>query len=299
MLKSEQAEISQLRKESDTSMLHFIALDLDGTLLHTSKGLTDRTRTILTKYIEQGAHVVVASGRSYASLPQEVLSVPGIEYAITSNGAAICKTSSGEKLFHFPLKPVCVRQLLDLIAETGAVFETFINGIPYAMADYVSHPTRYGASEHAIPYIQRTRKPVSNLLTFAYEHLNELDCIDLITSSPEQKQLLSERVHNISGIYITSSVPYLLEISDAAAGKGAAVRKLAEYLHIPTKDIAAFGNEENDVDMIQFAGIGVAVANSPAHVQAAADYVTLSNDEDGVAVFLEQLYHDDMSSKTQ
>ncbi len=280
-------------------MLRLIALDLDGTLLHTDKGLTDRTRTILTTYMEQGTHVVVASGRSYASLPQEVMSVPGIEYAITSNGAAVCKKSTGEKLFHFPLKPACAHQLLQLIADTGAVFETFLDGVPYAAAEYVSHPTRYGASDHAIPYIQRTRKPVPDLLAFAREHLEELDCIDLITASPEQKQLLLDRVREIPGIYITSSVPYLLEISDAAAGKGAAVRKLSDYLGIPPENIAAFGNAENDMDMMQFAGFGVAVANSPAHVQAAADYVTLSNDEDGVAVFLEQLYRGDLPSSAK
>ena len=155
-------------------MLHLIALDLDGTLLHTDKGLTDRTRTILTTYMEQGTHVVVASGRSYASLPQEVMSVPGIEYAITSNGAAVCKKRTGEKLFHFPLKPACAHQLLQLIADTGAVFETFLDGVPYAAAEYVSHPTRYGASDHAIPYIQRTRKPVPDLLAFAREHLEDV-----------------------------------------------------------------------------------------------------------------------------
>ncbi|MCD8356938.1 MAG: Cof-type HAD-IIB family hydrolase [Clostridia bacterium] len=271
-------------------MLHLIALDLDGTLLHTDKGLTDRTRSILLKYMEQGTHVVVASGRSYASLPQEVLAVPGIEYVITSNGAAICKKSTGEKIFHFPLKHTCASQLLQLIAETGAVFETFLDGVPYADADYVNNPTKYGASPHSIPYIQRTRKPVPNLLSFAADHIHTLDCIDLITATPEQKQMLLTKLLTIPGIYITSSVPYLLEISDEAAGKGSAVRKLSAYLDIPAKDIAAFGNEENDMDMMKFAGIGVAVANSPDHVKAAADYVTLSNDEDGVAVFLEKLY---------
>lgn len=276
-------------------MIRLIALDLDGTLLHTDKGLTDRTQTILTTYIKQGTHVVIASGRSYASLPQEVLSVPGIEYAITSNGVAICKKSTGEKLFHFPLKPACAQRLLQLIADTGAVFETFLDGVPYAVADYVHHPTRYGAAEHAIPYIQRTRKPVQDLVAFAQQHLNELDCIDLITANAQQKQQLLALAQEIPGIYITSSVPYLLEISDAAAGKGAAVQKLASYLDISPKDIAAFGNAENDVDMMQFAGIGVAVANSPDNVKAVADYVTLSNDADGVAVFLEQLYHGEVS----
>ena len=85
-----------------------------------------------------------------------------------------------------------------------------------------------------------------------------------------------------------SSVPHLLEISDASAGKGAALRRLAQHLDIPREQIAAFGNEENDLDMIAFAGVGVAVANSPAHVRDCANFVTGSNDEDGVADFLER-----------
>ncbi|MDO4175027.1 MAG: Cof-type HAD-IIB family hydrolase [Eubacteriales bacterium] len=272
-------------------MLRLIALDLDGTLLHTDKGLTDRTRNILTAYMRQGTHIVVASGRSYASLPHDVMAVPGIEYVITSNGVAVCRKSTGKKLFHTPLQPDCVRQLLQLLAETDAVFELFVDGVPYANLDYVQNPTKYGASSHAIPYIQRTRKPVSDLTAFAQEHIQELDCIDLITASPEEKQQLLQLLRDIPGLYITSSVPYLVEISDAAAGKGAAVRKLAAYLGIMPEEIAAFGNAENDMDMMAFAGIGVAVANSPQHVRAAADYVTLSNDEDGVAVFLETLLY--------
>lgn len=276
-------------------MLRLIALDLDGTLLHTDKGLTKRTRNILLTYIKQGTHVVIASGRSYSSLPLDVMSVPGIEYAITSNGVSICRNSSGEKIFYTPLQPDCVQQLLQLIEKTGAVFEIFLDGVPYASADYVDNPTKYGASAHAIPYIQRTRRPVADLISFTHEHMQELDCIDLITVNPEEKQLLLQKLQAISGLYITSSVPYLIEISDASAGKGAAVRKLAAYLNIPPEEIAAFGNAENDMDMMEFAGIGVAVANSPQNVRDAADYVTLSNDEDGVAFFLEKLQHNDIS----
>ena len=92
-------------------MLRMIALDLDGTLLRSDKTLSARTRQVLESYIAKGTHVVVASGRSYDSLPQEVLSVPGIDYAITSNGVVIFHRPTGEKLFYSPLKPAACRTL--------------------------------------------------------------------------------------------------------------------------------------------------------------------------------------------
>lgn len=106
-------------------MLRMIALDLDGTLLRSDKTLSARTRQVLESYIAKGTHVVVASGRSYDSLPQEVLSVPGIDYAITSNGVVICHRPTGEKLFYSPLKPACTQQLLSLIKRIRPSLKCF------------------------------------------------------------------------------------------------------------------------------------------------------------------------------
>lgn len=271
-------------------MLRMIALDLDGTLLHDDKGLTRRSKNILQQYIDRGTHVVVASGRAFASLPEEVMAVSGIEYAITSNGVSICRHSTGEKIFHRTLRSDCAEKLLELIRANAYTFETFIDGMPYADERYVKSPTDFGTPEYAVPYVQRTRKPVKELLDFAHKHMDELDCIDLIIpDDAELRQSVLEKVGGIDGLYITSSVPHLIEISDESAGKGAAVRRLAEYLGIDPSEIAAFGNAENDVDMIRFAGIGVAVSNSPMDVKKEADYITMSNNEDGVAFFLEQL----------
>ena len=200
----------------------------------------------------------------------------------------ICHRPTGEKLFYSPLKPACTQQLLSLIQTHHAEFEVFLDGVPYADAAFVAHPTAYGLPDAATQYIQSTRKPVENLLSFTQEHIQELDCLDFITIDQQKRKLLSQQLEQISGIYVTSSVPHLLEISDASAGKGAALRRLAQHLDIPREQIAAFGNEENDLDMIAFAGVGVAVANSPAHVRDCANFVTGSNDEDGVADFLER-----------
>lgn len=123
-------------------MLRMIALDLDGTLLRSDKTLSARTRQVLESYIAKGTHVVVASGRSYDSLPQEVLSVSGIDYAITYNGVVICHRPTGEKLFYSPLKPACTQQLLSLIQTHHAEFEVFLDGVPVCRCSVRGAPHR-------------------------------------------------------------------------------------------------------------------------------------------------------------
>ena len=99
------------------------------------------------------------------------------------------------------------------------------------------------------------------------------------------RRIISEQVE---GIYLTSSVPTLLEISDEKAGKATALAFLADYLQIPQEATVAFGNAENDIDMICWAGVGVAVENSPEEVRRAADEITRTNDADGVARWIER-----------
>ena len=94
------------------------------------------------------------------------------------------------------------------------------------------------------------------------------------------------------GAYITSSSPRLIEISDAEAGKGASLRRLCDILKIPASAVAAFGNGDNDADMLAFAGLGVAMKNATAACIASADLVCGSNDEHGVAQMLYKIIGD-------
>lgn len=142
---------------------------------------------------------------------------------------------------------------------------------------------RFGASAYSVNYVRRTRRPVEDIYAFLREHGEELDSLDLITGDMNLKAKLREQIAaEVQDIYLTSSVSTLLEISDVHAGKASGLWFLAEYLGIRREEIAAFGNAENDVDMMRWAGLGIAVANSPEDVCAAADEVVPSNDEDGV-----------------
>ena len=98
-----------------------------------------------------------------------------------------------------------------------------------------------------------------------------------------------DRAKRLQGVSVTSSSPRLIEISDSRAGKGAALKRLAQMLSVAPEHIAAFGNGDNDADMLSFAGLGIAVANASEKCLAAADCICPENDANGVAQTIEKL----------
>ena len=130
---------------------------------------------------------------------------------------------------------------------------------------------------------------MEDLEAFAWEHRASLDCVSIRVADKDERSRLEARLQTVPDIMVTASMPTLVEAGSGLAGKGAALERLAQLLRIPREAVLAFGNEENDMDMLSFAGTGVAVENSPEIVKRAADAVTDSNDEDGVAVFLEKM----------
>lgn len=167
-----------------------IALDLDRTTLNSAGQLSERNRKAMEQAIESGIQIAVASGRSLDSLPAAVLEIPGIRYAITSNGAAVYDLEERTCLRQYKLTAEAVRDILRWTEEADVTFEAFIDGKPYAEKDYVEDPVRFGAMPQSIPYIQGTREPVENMRHFIQRHEEELDCIDVVVKSEEYKRQL-------------------------------------------------------------------------------------------------------------
>lgn len=271
-----------------TEAIRCVALDLDGTTLNSQGKLSERTRQAIQAALERRIHVIVASGRPVSSLPEEVVGIPGIRYAVTSNGAVVRDLETGEILREYKLTPEAAEEILKLTEGMDVAYETFIAGIPYAQASYVADPVRYGAAATAVSYVRRTRKPVEDIRGFIRRHKEELDSIDVVIR--EGKEALWKKLETqVEDIYVTSSVPQLLEISYKEAGKASGVRFLLGRLKIAREHLAAFGDGDNDSGMLRLAGVGVAVANAVPGCLAAADRITGSNDEDGVAAELERI----------
>lgn len=268
--------------------IKLVALDLDDTTLRSDSTLDPVTKDALIKIIDAGIEVVVASGRAYRSLPEEVLSIPGVRYAITSNGAAIEKVPCGERILSRVLPETCVHEILSAFPDVY-MLEAFIEGQPYCLKEYIDDPVRYGCSRDYVNYVQTTRLPVSDMRAFISENAEKLDSIDLVCRNAEEKQGYYKKAKEISGVYVTSSSPRLVEISDSGAGKGKALRELCDMLGVKAENVAAFGNGDNDADMLAFAGFGVAVGNASEVCKEAADYICETNNDLGVAKTLLKL----------
>lgn len=268
--------------------IKLVALDLDDTTLRSDSSLDPFTRDTLIKAIDSGVEVVAASGRAYRSLPKDVLSIPGLRYAISSNGAAIERVPGGERIVSRVIPEECVHAVLNSFPDVY-MLEAFIDGQPYCAEEYMLDPLRYGCSPAYVEYVQSTRLPVDDMRDFIRKNASRLDSIDLICRNVEEKEQYYKKAKEINGIYATSSSPRLVEISDAASGKGKALRYLCSMLGISAENTAAFGNGDNDADMLSFAGFGVAVANASAVCKAAADYICEDNNDAGVAKTLLKL----------
>ena len=261
-----------------------IALDLDGTTLRDDKQISDKNRAAIEDAIAAGITVVIASGRSLGALPPAVTGIPGIEYAVTSNGAAIYRMQDRVCLHRVRIRADAVEEILRLTEGMRLGMETFLNGISYASREYLEDPVSFGAMPYAVNYIQSTRQPVENIRDFVRTHRAELDGLDLITADEEKKASLQTRLSTAGlPIYVTSSVKNRVETVAKEAGKAGGLRFLQKLLGIPREETAAFGDGDNDIDLLEAAGISFAMENASESCKAAADYITKSNREDGVA----------------
>lgn len=264
--------------------VRLIASDLDGTLLHNDKSLSPETVEAIRKARELGIHFVPSTGRAFEAVPQNVRELPGLEYVITSNGAAIYSLSQKKRIYECLVPAEAVDELLEISMPENMTIEVFIKGVPYTATDHVKDPAKYGATAFGIQYVKKTRHSVDNIRAFVAENRMCVDSFDFVCGDREVLKAVREEIQKkVSGVYVTSSVSHLLEIGNAAAGKGKTLLHLLNRLGISKDETMAFGDADNDLDMIQSVKFGIAMGNATEHLKEAAYHITDSNEEDGVA----------------
>lgn len=264
--------------------IKLIASDLDGTLLTDQKTLSAETERVLQSAADRGIYIVPATGRSFKAVPDFIKEFPGVEYVITANGGAVYSVSSGKRIYQCLLEEISVEAALARKLPEKAVLEVFIDGVPYSEEAYVRAPLEYGATEYGAKYVQKTRIPVEDVVSFARKHRSELDSMAFVCSDCTEREYLRRYLEvEVPDIYVTSSVPHLLEIGHQNAGKGNTLLHLLDYLEISREETMAFGDADNDSSMLSAVKYGIAMANGTLACKRAASYVTASNQEDGVA----------------
>lgn len=280
--------------QTDFSRIKCIAFDLDDTILNEHKELSDRTKSALSRAAEAGITLVPVSGRSYDTFPACIRDLPGVSYAVTSNGAAIHDMKTGEKVHGWLMEAKDVRAIMrsvgNFFLEGQITYEAFVDGVAYASADYVANPTRFGVPRSAVSYIRQTRHPDRYIIDFIFENAKKLDSLDLILKESGMYRMIENAVKRGSeNVYITSSVPYRMEISSKESGKASGLKYVLDQMGIAPEEALAFGDGDNDAQMLRFAGTGIAVKNATEDCKESADAtLELTAAEDGVADYLEK-----------
>jgi Cof subfamily protein (haloacid dehalogenase superfamily) len=278
-----------LLKKNEKRNIKLIATDLDGTLLDSGMQLPTANREALERCAENGITIVVATGRSLTTLPQAVRDIKGLKWLACSNGAKIYDNASGEQLYAKYLSTEAINYVSDLLRDAAIMKEIFWRGTPYTDRVAYDDPGRFGVPERAEAYIKNTRVPVDGIADFIFRHADEIENINFIYGDKAQGIMILNALAGTDLFTLTSSFPFNYEIGGVGADKGTALSVICEELGIRPSEVMAIGDSSNDISMLEFAGVSVAMEGASSEVRNAADVVTCGNDENGVAFAIDTL----------
>ena len=167
--------------------IKMIGLDLDGTLLNDKKELTPYTRQVMEEAIRQGVTVLVATGRPWMGVPEFLKSFPGMDYALTSNGARIVRTQDGSVLMEQLLSRDKAKKILEICAKYDTLQEVYFDGQGYAEAEKMLHVERYHHNPNMWEYIRTTRIPTEDIFGLVDRESRSLDKVQALFADLDER----------------------------------------------------------------------------------------------------------------
>lgn len=250
-------------------MKKLIVLDLDGTTLRNDKMVSEYTTNTLFKAKEQGNIILFATARpprdAYKYVPVPLRDNPIICY----NGACIISSDNLEVMFKTEIARSDVLKLMDIIESYG-----------YKNISIEVDDTLYSNFD-TTPFFGSAKNQIVDLKNMNFENAYK---IIICSNEPIKEEVLEQFPLSVKGMITDNGT--LCQIINANASKWTAIKSIAMKLGIENKDIIAFGDDINDLDMIENAGTGVAMGNAETKIKKVAKYVTDTNQNDGVAKFL-------------
>ena len=258
--------------------LKLIALDIDGTLTDDSKKIMPDTKRALMEIQEKGVRVLLASARPTPGLYDMAEQLQLKKYQgilMAYNGGKIVDASDGKTLSEIHMDQEQTRVLLRFL-DTLPVTVILEDGVQFYVKDYKGYKVEYECKNNRMNYTE-----VENLAEFL--HFSPIKL--LLSADPSYILDIQKTIaaHLDETLTVVRTAPFFLEIIPSEINKGKGLQDVCERIGVSLEDAAAFGDSENDISMLKTAGCGIAMGNADQAVKAAADRVTLSNNEDGIA----------------
>ncbi len=263
-------------------MYKLLALDLDGTLLKNGSKISKKVKESIKRLRDKGIKVILVSGREPRSISKFAKELNLEEYIIALNGAIITDSKIKQILFRKDIEIEVSKEIITLSEGKSIQSMLFIEDKIYTSKEG--------------PYLelfkQYTDTPVEivgNLSHFYKEYkVGKIILADEYDVLKEAKNRLGNKFKK--SINIDFSKPYFLEIYNFNTSKGIMLERIADHYGIDRNEVVAIGDGENDISMIEYAGLGVAMGNALKIVKDKADLVTDTNTEDGVSRIIEEYF---------
>ena len=267
---------------------HMLVLDLDGTLTNSRKEITEPTRKALIEIQKAGKKVTLASGRpinGILPLAEKLELAKYGGYLLSFNGARITRCSDGQIVYNRILPPEVIRPIFDIAKTFPGVDILTYEGENILSGLNTNEYTEKEASINKMAIL-----PVEDFVSRITFPINKM----LITGAPAVIETLMEtlqkKFHKLLNIY--RSEPYFLEIMPQNIDKAYSLQKLLNSIGLTADSMICCGDGYNDLSMIEYAGLGVAMENAQPIVKESADFITKSNDEDGVLFVINEFLRD-------
>ena len=270
-------------------MLKLVFVDMDGTFLDSNKAVCPRNKDVLDLAARLGVQFVPCTGRNVNGIPAEMVDHAAVRYAVCCNGALIRDVRTGEILHEVDLDKDTVRGLFNELKDLPITFDLFADGKIYTLDDRWDYIDQMGCDEPTRRQLKSFRVRYDGTFEQLMGECGDICRINIFFLDEASKQRAWDVVDADPMLRRSTSLPSNIEITHREAHKGAALAWLCGHLGVDVADAVAFGDGDNDLSMIRAAGDGVAMANAIPEVLAAADHVTTSCDEAGVAAYLEPI----------
>lgn len=288
-------------------MYKMVAIDLDGTMLNQYGIITEKTKDVIKKVQEKGVEVIIASGRAITSVKRFSKEINSEKYFISGNGAITYDIKNNRILYENVLKKQKALKIIKICEENSIYYNVYTeNGIIakslnyntlYYYKDNLTKPdenrTHINIVENVYDYIESKNEKILKIM-ICDEHksvfnsivrrLKDVDEVEVLEVSHMSRKIIKQGTEEIALEY------FYTEVSAKDVDKWSALEELMKIVDISKEELVTIGDNANDVKMIKNAGLGIAMGESAPYVKSVADEITLSNDEEGVAIILRKIF---------
>ena len=274
--------------------IKLIAFDLDGTFLNDKKEIPPENLEAIRAAAAKGIHIVPATGRLHIGVAEAIKALPFVRYFILVNGAQVYDAVEDKTIYKGEIPLDMALSVMDYMDTLPVIYDCYQNGCGWMsghmfdqIEDYVENPAMQAA-------VKKQRRPVPDLRSTLIERGESVQKQQMFFK--DLKEMRRQRDEILPAMFPellpTTSVVTNIELNHISGGKDKGLEALCRHLGFTAENAMAFGDGTNDTCMLRAAGLGVAMSNAEKEVLEAADYVTGSNNEAGVAAAIRRFVLD-------